>query len=246
MANADPDQPVPESVPSDLRHPTWDRTHPGMDGVLCLELILVRHAESGSNRKLMTTEKVVGPEGRKDPDSELTPRGEQQAELTRAFIGKLDKHYTTFETSPLKRARATCGGDGYTVQFNLREHNYRAEFDTGYGMSPPESDAGFALRVQTEIRRWTAHMAVDDHVPAPKRVVVCTHSLFIAEVLKHVCGCSANAMFHLGNASITVIHFTMCPRSYNHNVEIQMVGSVDHLPVELRTGHHTALYYTSK
>jgi broad specificity phosphatase PhoE len=213
--------------PFDLSDASWGKVHPGMWGKLEHELVLIRHAESKSNRKLMTEERDHDDYTR---DVDLTELGERQAARVHAIIDKLQP--CCVYSSPLKRAYKTAGKPNI-VDASLRELNVDESFMTEQGLlASKETTECFKDRVGYHIERWRAR---GKHKPV--RSVVVSHSLFISEVLNQLYG-GEGAFMHLGNASITVVHFTD-----GDQVEIQMVGSVDHLPVDERSGHHTALHY---
>jgi broad specificity phosphatase PhoE len=213
-----------ESLPSDPADPFWDAIHPGMSGAKQHTAVFVRHGESESNKHLMDGSPRPGG----DRDAPLTELGQTQATLTRALFTPT----CYFESSPQKRAIDTIPGG--VVLHDLREYNRGAPFETKHGTVPSETEGEFEERVRGVLDRLRA-------ITDRRRTVIATHSLFISKAIQLLYESKAPTFVHLGNASITVVDFTLAPDGTTM-AEIQMIGGVHHLPPHLRTGHHTNLY----
>lgn len=224
-----------------MAKPTWnilEGIHPGMEGELDCEVILIRHCESDSNWKLMH-------EGAKgcSKDAPLSKLGREQAKYVQEVIHKFKEGAhdgTEVRVSPCRRALETLGGPfpEHYIHKMLNERNYTEDFDTESGHTcRKETEAEFKERVGMFESNFSK-------LKGKTRHIIVGHSLFISEYINQVFGGHA-AFTHLGNGSITIVHYTTAPDGTRRK-EVQMIGSVDHIPPELRSGHHTALhYYTS-
>jgi len=191
--------------------------HPGMNGKVITEFIFIRHAESTSNASLTSG---GGPIARDVP---LTERGERQALVVRDLIKRLRGPNTRIYVSPLSRAMQTLGSEfdeDTVVVPELREWCRNDKGERVY-----ESPDELMVRVSVALGQMRA---------PGRRVVAVGHSLWIAKCMQLMTMSNDKTMYHLSNASVTVIHET------EWGVEVQAVGSVHHLPAELHTGHHTA------
>lgn len=230
---AKPEAPPQPVVPWSISVPFWDDLHPGMKGRILREIVLIRHCESESNQKLMdgdaAAEQVV--------DVGLTKRGVEQAKHVQAVIAKLQDKNTQVWCSPQKRAADTCVPK-YLNMHDLRERNYKRDLVLANGTtSPKETKLEFQERVTKVL------MTVLDLGKGRDRLVLVTHSLWIREFLRQLQGADEDrSRQHFGNGAITVVQITRDDDGTEH-YEIQLVGSVMHLPPHLRTGHHHALYY---
>ena len=194
----------------------WQRgVHPGMNGEIVTEWVFVRHCESESNQRLMAGGDVI------ESDVALTPLGQRQAEAVQAAIRPMLGPDTVVYVSPLLRARQTIGDIDAHVRSSLREFRRNDE-----GMRVEETRSALDFRIEATLAE----------IVRTKRIVVVGHSLWISACLSHMLGATEEAMFHLGNGSITIVHDT------TWGVEVQMVGGIQHLPPEIRTGHHTKLH----
>jgi broad specificity phosphatase PhoE len=211
--------PTTTMAPPAVTDPMWDDVHPGMTGWVKHRLTLVRHVESRSNRGLMARGVPV-----RNPNPGITALGGKQIAALRA-LGLSG----VCESSPLDRARHTAGC--YDGMIKVREDLREWERST-------ETEPEFKSRVHALTDEWRARGSTDHR----EETLVFTHSLFINEVLRTLCG--GGAFFHLGNASLTIIDFTV--RYGLPYVEVQMVGDVEHLAPELRSGHHTAQHYIAR
>lgn len=221
-----------DAMPWDISDPFWDKIHPGMKGKVYHEVLLFRHAESGANEALMRGDAVSD----QVSESDLTERGEAQAVIIKSLIDKLcEKGECVVLTSPQLRAVKTA--PEYAVRIiDLRERNHKHIFEMSNGMtSLKETAQQFTARVQSFV---TMHRKYRHQ---RKRTILVTHSLWIREYMRLVQEASTVSQHHFGNASITVVQFTMDESGKEH-AEFPMVGSVMHLPKELRTGHHHALF----
>lgn len=200
---------------------------PGMRGDPFAEIVLVRHCESTANDALMK-----GNKAEQVADVELTEVGKQQAEHVRRVIEKLDG---TVYCSPQRRAVMTAP-EGTTIEHALRERNLKHDFALkSGGVSAKETPEEFRSRVDDYVQACYANTGVLE------RTIFVTHSLWIQEFLRILLKGDDFAHFHMGNGSITVVQFTEDEHKVRR-AEIQMVGSVMHLPPDLRTGHHHWLY----
>lgn len=204
------------------------------------QLVLIRHAESEANNALMT-----GNDGKFHSvggNSVLSELGRQQAAVIHRFLKILHEQedvQTRFEVSPLERTKETMGQAirRHALEIpSLRERDRRPD-----GGKYPEPVAEFKQRVAENLNRWQQSTDSD-------RIVVVGHSLFISEFISQSMGgnCS-QAFLHLGNTAITVLQFQDGDTGPDHlggrSSEIIAAGMVDHLPKNLRSGHHTAPYY---
>lgn len=192
--------------------------HPGMNGKIVTEWVFVRHCESESNKQLMGGGGVI------ERDVALTPLGLRQAEAVQAAIKPMLGPDTAVYVSPLRRARQTLGDDiECSMLYPLREF-----CRDGTGVKVEETRPELRTRVIVTIERLSG---------SAKRIIVVGHSLWIADCLGYMMGLAdQQVMFHLGNGSISIVHDT------TWGVEVQMVGGIQHLPPEIRTGHHTKLH----
>lgn len=200
---------------------------PGMRGDPYREVILIRHGESTANVALMKGEKKE-----QVADVDLTKIGEEQAEYVHRVIAKLD---APVWCSPQRRATMTAPEDAL-VDHNLRERNLKHDFSLHGGtISHKETPEEFRGRVDKYVQDF--YQKEDVY----QRTVLVTHSLWIQEFLRILLKGDDFTNFHMGNGSITVVQFTEDNEKIRR-AEIQMVGSVMHLPPDLRTGHHHWLY----
>jgi broad specificity phosphatase PhoE len=229
-----------QTVPWNLQDAYWDKVHPGMKGRIYHEVVLFRHCESTRNADLMEGDV----KSEQDVDAILTPRGEEQAKHVQFVVHglKIPLDTTSLVVSPQRRAIDTIGKHRKWALAipDLRERNLKKTFRIEDGCcSEVETQKEFENRVAHYIDLWSKRGTVDKR----HRTIVVTHSLWIREFMRALQKADHNfSRHHFGNGSVTVIQFTEDEDGTKH-AEIQMTGSVMHLPDHLRTGHHHALYY---
>ena len=214
-----------------INHGVWDGTPPGLNGEIEYEVILVRHAESESNCKLMSGEGAGT-----DVNSSLTKLGEEQAAVVSRLIKRLydaDPTHTIVRTSPLDRAIRTAGFLG-VVDPLLRERN-----TTRLGTKLEELSCCFRKRVETVLREIESEAkAFRAEEPGCRlRFILVTHSLFISECIAQMTESCGGGFVHLTNGSFTTALKT------TFGWELTMIGGVYHLAPRQRTGGHTTLQW---
>lgn len=193
-----------------------------------MKLILIRHGESVQNQILhqsKTPDGIVS----KIADPELTQLGKQQAKITGLFLANED--LGEIMTSALQRAVATTNT---IVEFNTRtplvriwpQINEKNEELTGTRIA--ETMEAFIRRVLLIFRSI---------VERQSDLTVVGHSAFISVLTSCLLGESLqedSLVYRNPNCAITRFERTETPSGVVWKMLCQ--GSVDHLPVELRSG----------
>jgi broad specificity phosphatase PhoE len=214
--------------------PYWNVRRHGMKGKMKHEVVFIRHCESTGNEAGMLGDVFVD----QDRDVALTSKGKEQAKYVKKVIRSLQPCEVL--SSPLQRTMDTAGCTVQTVRHVLREKNLKGTHRLNRfleSVSAKETEEEFQKRVARFVQECRA-VAVT--AKSRTRTVAVTHSLWIQEFIRQVTG-GGSGNYHNGNGSVTVAQFT--ENAGEMHVELVMLGSVDHIPHELRSGHHHALYY---